>query len=183
MKIYKLSKSFGEKKIFSDFSLTIPDGKVTLIRGESGKGKTTLLRMIAQLDSDYTGQIDKTDAVLLFQEDRLVENMSLFSNMMMVTDDKREAVKILSELGLEENMSAIVSTLSGGMKRRASIARLLLLERNVFLLDEPFTGLDDETKRRTATVINARTKGKTVVVVTHESNDGILLGVSSVVDL
>ena len=183
MKIEIGSKKFGEKIIFNDFSITIPDGEVTLIMGESGRGKTTLLRMMAGLDMDYIGHIDNRDAVLLFQDDRLVENMSLISNMMLVTDDREKAREILTDLGLGGEKESIVSSLSGGMKRRAAVARLLLLERDVYLLDEPFTGLDEETKRKTAEVINKRTEGRTLVIVSHSRQDGILLGASSVVDL
>lgn len=183
MNIEIKSKVFGEKIIFKDFSLNIQDGKVTLIMGESGRGKTTLLRMIAGLDRDYVGHIDDTGAVLLFQEDRLIENMSLMSNMMLVTDDREKACEILSELGLGGEEKSIVSSLSGGMKRRATIARILLLERKVYLLDEPFSGLDEETKRKTAEVIKKRTEGRTLVLVSHSREDGILLGASSVVDL
>lgn len=183
MKIDISSKSFGNKLIFSSFSLNIPDGATVLIRGESGKGKTTLLRMICGLDNDYTGSIDHCDAVLLFQEDRLVENMSVLSNLMLVTDERDKALEMLDSLALKGEEKSIVSTLSGGMKRRVSIARLLLLERSMYLFDEPFTGLDDETKKRVASVIKKRTEGKTVVVVSHSDDSASLFDSSLIVDL
>ena len=183
MKIVIWSKCFGEKVIFKNFSLTIPDGEKVLVRGESGKGKTTLLRMICGLDNDYTGEIDHSDAVLLFQEDRLVENMSVISNLMLVTDDKNKALEMLEKLGLEGEGGSIVSTLSGGMKRRVSIARLLLLERSMYLFDEPFIGLDDETKKKVADVIKKATRDKTVVVVSHGDDAATLFDSPMIVDL
>lgn len=183
MKIEIKDKHFSDKIIFRDFSLSIPDGKTTLIAGGSGRGKTTLLRMIAGLDNEYTGSIDAEDAVLLFQEDRLVENMSVKSNLAMVTDDESDIFVILKSLELEGEEKSIVSSLSGGMKRRVAVARVLLLKRKVYLFDEPFTGLDDETKKKTIEVIKERTKGATVVVVSHRLSDISLLGASYRVDL
>lgn len=183
MKIEIKSKSFGERIIFKDLSLLIRDGESTLICGESGRGKTTLLRMIASLDEDYCGHIDASDGVLLFQENRLIENMSVLSNLELVTDDRRRALGLLKELGLEGEEKSIVSTLSGGMKRRVAIARVLLLESTLYLLDEPFSALDDDTKKKTAEVIRRNTEGKTIIVVSHDIEDGRLLCCSSVVDL
>ncbi len=176
MKIAIKEKRFGGKIIFSDFSLDIPDGASVFLRGESGRGKTTLLRMIASLDRDYDGVIETGRAVMLFQEDRLIENMGVLSNLLLVTDKKDEALRLLERAGLGGEEKSILSSLSGGMKRRVSILRLLLLESDVYLFDEPFNGLDAETKRVVADLIKEKTKGKTIVVVSHSEEDGVLLG-------
>ncbi len=176
MRIDIREKRFGEKVIFRDFSLSARDGERILITGESGRGKTTILRLIAGLDTDYDGKADFPSPVMLFQEDRLVENMSVLSNLLLVTDDREKALSLLEETGLGGEEMSRVSSLSGGMKRRVSIVRLLLVESPVYLLDEPFTGLDEETKRKTAALILEKTRGKTVIAVSHTKGDGMLLG-------
>lgn len=176
MKIDIKEKRFGDKIIFSRFSLDIPDGSSVFLKGESGRGKTTLLRMIAALDRDYDGTIESSRAVMLFQEDRLIENMGVLSNLLLVTGKKDEALALLERVGLKGEEKSILSTLSGGMKRRVSIARLLLLESDVYLFDEPFNGLDSETKKTVASLIREKTEGRTIIVVSHAEEDGVMLG-------
>lgn len=183
MRIDIKEKRFGEKIIFSNFSVDILSGSSVLIKGESGRGKTTLLRMIASLDKDYEGEIEANDAVMLFQEDRLVENMSVLSNLLLVTASRDKALSLLDGVGLKGEEKSIVSSLSGGMKRRVSIARLLLLESDVYLLDEPFSGLDSATRSKVAALIKEKTKGKTLVVVSHSDEDGDILGCERVITL
>lgn len=88
---------------------------------------------------------------------------------------KDEALLLLERVGLESEEKSIIATLSGGMKRRVSIARLLLIESDVYLLDEPFNGLDAETKKLVASIIKEKTEGKTIFVVSHADEDGALL--------
>lgn len=182
MKVDIRKKCFGDKTIFSDFFLDIPDGSRIFLKGESGRGKTTLLRMIAGLDRDYDGTIDSS-AVMLFQEDRLIENMSAISNLLLVTENRNEALSLLERVGLKGEEKSTVSSLSGGMKRRLSIVRLLLVESDVYLLDEPFNGLDSETKKSVAKLVFEKTEGKTVIVVSHADEDAVLLGCTSAVQL
>ncbi len=176
MKIHIHEKRFGDKILFSSFRLFLDRGDSLLVTGESGRGKTTLLRILASLDSDYDGSRPDEKAVMLFQEDRLVENLSVISNLRLVTNDRNAAVKMLSAMGLEKEENSRVSTLSGGMKRRLSLSRLLLLDSPVYLLDEPFTGLDEETKKRCASVVRNVTADRILVVVSHSAEDGKMLG-------
>lgn len=172
MKVYIKDKHFGDKVIFKDFSLFIEDGTTAVVMGESGRGKTTLMRIIAGLDKDYDGFVEKNGKVaLLFQEDRLVENISVISNLLLVTDDRERALLLLKKLGLEKEEKSNISSLSGGMRRRVSIARLLLLDFNTYIFDEPFSSLDEETKKRVSEIIREETKGKTIIVVTHTRED------------
>lgn len=169
MKVEILNKHFGEKVLFNNLSLSFPDNETSLIMGESGSGKTTLLRMIASLDRDYEGKIETKEerATMLFQENRLVENLSVLSNLLLVTDDEKKAEEYLNEVGLKGEEESIVNTLSGGMKRRVSIVRFLLVPSSLYLLDEPFSAMDEETIITTSKLIKRVVENKTTVVVTH----------------
>ncbi len=184
MKCISITKRYGGKTVLSSFSATFTEGRTTLVMGRSGVGKTTLLRVLSGLE-EYEGSIEDEPKVpvVLFQEDRLIENMSVSGNLRAVSDDRAKAEGILSELGLLSDKDKKVRELSGGMKRRVAIARMLLMDGDLYLLDEPFTGLDDDTKEKTAETIRKRLEGKTLIVVTHDREDGVLLGAVETVDM
>ena len=169
MKINIVNKHFGEKVLFSNLSLSLPDNETTLIMGESGSGKTTLLRMIASLDESYEGTIETKEkrATMLFQENRLIENISVLSNLLLVTDDEEKAKEYLNEVGLKGEEKSIVNTLLGGMKRRVRICRFLLVPSSLYLFDEPFSAMDEEKIITTSRLIKRVVKNKTTIVVTH----------------
>ena len=143
MKLININKSFNDLVIFKDFSYDFKEG-FYFIKGASGRGKTTLLKMIASLE-DYEGEIKgNEDVAILFQEDRLLEEFSVFNNLKLVKNDlkKEKAKALLKELKLDCNLDDRVSQLSGGMKRRLAILRCLLLEAKVYLFDEAFNNMD-----------------------------------------
>ena len=185
MRIDIREKKFGSKIIFRDASFTFPDGKRTAVLGESGSGKTTLMRLLSSLDRDFSGYIDNPPRlpIVLFQEDRLSEGISAISNLMAVTDDRDAALSALSSVALAGEEHTKVRDLSGGMKRRLAIARVLLLDFDVLFLDEPFRGLDDETKGRIAELILSRLEGRTLVFITHSKDEIELLQADSVIRL
>lgn len=178
MRIYVVKKAFGEKTVLNQFYGEFPEGKVTSLSGPSGMGKTTVLRLLSGLDRDYSGTMENRPEkpVILFQEDRLVESISVLSNLKAVKNDETLIRKLLEEIGLEGEERSKVSSLSGGMKRRVAIVRMLLKEGDAYFLDEPFTGLDKEAKIKSAELIRKYTAGKTVVVVSHDEEDCALLG-------
>lgn len=185
MKAYIEKKAFGERVVLSRLSLEIEEGKTTLIMAPSGWGKTTLLRILSSLDTEYQGRVENEGKknIVLFQEDRLVENISALSNLLALGVDRDKCISILSSLGLGEDGNKKVSELSGGMKRRVAIARILLLQGDRYFLDEPFRGLDDVNREKTAIIIRDRLKGKTIIVVSHRKDDGILLSSDSTIVL
>lgn len=178
MNIYIKDKHFGDKIIFSDFSLDLPEGKVSVIKSPSGRGKTTLLRIMLSLDKDYEGVIIDPPKfpVVVFQEDRLVESLSVRANLKAVSNDMEKASILIDKLGLSGEMDRKISELSGGMKRRVAIARAFLLDFDWLLLDEPFKGLDESTKKMTAGVILDFSKNKSIILITHDDSDAALMG-------
>ena len=174
MKIEIIKKAFKDKEIFKDFSLNIPDNKITFIMGKSGCGKTTLLRMICGLDKDFTGNIEGvSDRIsFVFQEPRLFPAISLKQNVELVEKGADMNIdEILALVELENDMDEFPGNLSGGMKMRASLARALFYNGDIFLMDEPFSSLDENMKERLIPKVLSLIKGKTVIIVSHDIED------------
>lgn len=182
--IKNLCKSFGEKRVLDNFSVTFPTGSVSCIMAPSGAGKTTLLSIMQGFLKPDSGTVDgipgKMSAV--FQEDRLCEDFCAVSNVRFSCGSKRnrkskeEIVACLSALGLGDSLDKPVRSFSGGMKRRVAIARALTADYELLFLDEPFKGLDEELKLSTAEYIKASAAGKTVIMVSHDEAEADLLG-------
>ncbi len=174
--IKNLSKSFGEKSVLNSINTEIQDGEVLAIMGASGCGKTTLLKIIAGIINPDGGNIFGVPKKLsmVFQEDRLSEEFSAVSNIKAVTGrsvSKSEIKSHLKQLGLENYTNTAVKTLSGGMKRRVSIARAVLYRCDLVIMDEPFKGLDEELKISVMNYVKENTKDRTFIFVTHDKSE------------
>ena len=174
MTIKKLSKKFGKKIIFDSFFLDIGDSGIYALKGESGCGKTTLLRMISGLDKKYSGNIDLENIKRIsyvFQEPRLLEHSTALENVMLVIpkdeNQREKAVYWLKKLGLENEINAYPDELSGGMKQRVAIARAFCYDGDILLLDEAFNGIDEERVKSIADIILEFAKNKPVIIVSH----------------
>lgn len=168
-----LTVCYGDKVALRDVSLTIPRWGVTALVGPSGCGKTTLLRVLGGLLSPQQGRVtglDSKDTAFLFQENRLLPWRTVAQHVTDVAP--RHAATPpqtwLKMVELEGEETTYPAALSGGMARRLALGRCLALEREVLLLDEPFTGVDSQRAGR----ILQRLKelGKPVILVAHEPN-------------
>ena len=180
IKFDNVSLSFENKKIIDDLNFTFEDKKTYAIMGESGIGKTTILNIIAGLLKIDSGSVstDNARVAYLFQDARLFPWLTVADNVTIVSDEPKEVAKyralsILEKLGLLECSDMYPDELSGGMKQRVSIARALMYEHDILLLDEPFRALDEETAKTVAEYVFDESNDKTVIFVTHDKNDVI----------
>lgn len=181
MKIQHLCKSFDGKMVLDHVSLTLESGGTACLMAPSGRGKTTLLRCIAGLETPDAGAVTGVPRRLgyVFQEDRLCDNFSAVANIRLVTGrtlPEKAILQHLEELGLSDSVRLPVSQLSGGMRRRVAIARAVCCGPELLLLDEAFKGLDEQCRRDTAAYIRRRTAGASVLCVTHDPEEATLLG-------
>jgi NitT/TauT family transport system ATP-binding protein len=176
--IENLSKSFGANVVLDRFSATIPEGKRTCIMGPSGCGKTTLLNIRMGLVPPDAGVVRGVPRLksAVFQEDRLCEGFGAAANIRMVCGKTASRELIHShldsiDLSPADYLSKPVSEFSGGMKRRVAIVRAIMAESDIIFLDEPFKGLDEDTKHAVIEYVKKHTQGKTVILVTHDPEE------------
>lgn len=180
-----INKTFGDLPVLKDFCLTMNRGQRYLLMAPSGAGKTTLLRILTGLDNADSGTVAgmPVHAGMVFQEDRLCEEYDAVCNIMLgmnklnmdrtqtVDYVRSEAAKILPG----DCLTKPVKELSGGMRRRVALLRAVLSASGPLILDEPFAGLDEENRIRSAAYIMDRLEGRTLVVTTHREDDMKLL--------
>ena len=165
--------------MLDNIAAAIKAGHTTCIMGPSGIGKTTFLNIMMGLAKADSGEVlnipEKKSAV--FQENRLCEDFSVMTNIKMVNDSLTEDLILshLEKVGLRENARQKVSSLSGGMKRRTALVRAVLAQKDIIFLDEPFKGLDEDTAKKAALYLAENTKNITVIAVTHQKQDAVML--------
>ena len=169
MKLRNMYKSYGDIAVLRGLSLSFAPGGRYQICGPSGCGKTTLLRLLMGLERPDAGEIEAGVATsAVFQENRLCPWLTAEENIRLV-NPKADAAACFAALGLPMDQRS-VSEYSGGMQRRVALARALLAESEVLILDEPFTGLDEENRDRAITAIDRWAGGRTILFVSHESS-------------
>lgn len=177
-----ISKSYSGKKILDQISFTVGEGEGLCLMGPSGCGKTTLFRILLGLESADEGKIEgiRQEALsAVFQEDRLLENLSAVKNVSIVckkTESEKEIRRQLCEILPEEALDKPVRQLSGGMKRRVALVRAVMKKSDLVIMDEPFTGLDEITKKNVIAYLKKTMHGKTFLFSTHQEEEAILLG-------
>ena len=176
-----LSRSFGGRPVLAGLDLDIAPGEFIALIGRSGSGKSTLLRALAGLDREVTGEVQVSGpAAVAFQEPRLVPWKRVRANICLGlrTDDPGAAADAaLAEVGLTERAGAWPLTLSGGEAQRASLARALVREPRLLLLDEPFSALDALTRiAMHRLVLRLWTLHQpAVLLVTHDVDEALAL--------
>ena len=199
IQISNLNKSYGDLSVLRNYSLVMDKGLRYLLMAPSGTGKTTFLRILTGLDNADGGKITgmPTSVGVVFQEDRLCEEYDAICNIMLgigkkkgkvIGKDKesgicgmsrtqiieyvrKEAAKILPE----DCLTKPVKELSGGMRRRVALLRAVLSPSEMLVLDEPFAGLDEENRIRSAAYLLDHLNGRTLLVTTHREDDVELL--------
>ena len=186
--IQNVNKYYGDAHVLRDIDLDIQSGEFVALVGQSGGGKSTLLRLIAGLEETSTGEIAQdghtidglnANSRVMFQDDRLLPWMSVQDNLTFGhTSDKArlaEAQKLLHEVELDDFANAYPDSLSGGQRQRVALARALMANPQLLLLDEPLGALDALTRRKMQELILKlwQERQMTTILVTHDVNEAV----------
>ena len=191
IKLINISKAYGEKKILDNFSYEFPKSGFVAIVGPSGQGKTTLANIILGLKKPNTGTVEVNGTIsAVFQENCLIPQKNVLFNTLLAAKDSKnklaacksysddnvslenKATLILEELGLGNDLSTPIDDLSGGMARRVAIARSLCFDADIYIMDEPLSGLDEATRNQVLKVIQKYTtkNNKLLIMITHDKD-------------
>ena len=185
IEVINLTKSFGEETVLKNFSMTLEEGEIVAVMGSSGRGKSTLLNILGGLDKEYSGTVQYAPEVFreteipfpfVFQESHSLLPWKSVEENVRIAGKRLTQARIeeaLTSVGLFEHRKKKPGELSGGMKQRVSLARALVCNARVMLLDEPFASLDEEMRRKLQELIRdlSRTKNIAMVLVTHERSE------------
>lgn len=178
IKFNNVTFQYDKTLVLNDFSLEInPKDRICLF-GDSGSGKTTILKLILGLETPQKGNVEKPYNIkpsVVFQEDRLLPFKTVLENITLFGCDTEKALILLEKLGLKGYANSYPSELSGGMCRRVALARALSVDFDFLILDEPFTGLDQRNTETVSNLINEILGDRPLIMVTHSKAEAELL--------
>ncbi|MEJ5229213.1 ABC transporter ATP-binding protein [Pseudothermotoga sp. U03pept] len=179
LELTNVCKDFGKLKVLKDITLTVCEGESVAIVGKSGCGKTTLLRIIASLESPSCGEVKREFQRIgyVFQEDRLIPWCTAYENLFFVCEEDEKILDVLRLVGLESFKDYKPRKLSGGMRQRLNLARAIVTNPGLILFDEPFQSLDLVTKSKLIDDLRVILKkvGTTYILVTHDIREAACL--------
>lgn len=191
LEIKQLTKTYNTNTIFKELDLTVADGEVLSIVGPSGIGKTTLIKILAGLETADAGEVRLNDEQLaidgtradakvglIFQDFNLFPNYTVIENIMLAPINvsrlsrdaaKAKATALLATLGMTDKADLYPYQLSGGQKQRVAIARALAMDPKILAYDEPTSGLDEASTKQVAEVVKTlKAQGVTQLIITHD---------------
>jgi sulfonate transport system ATP-binding protein len=178
----QVDKQFGDRAVLKNLSLDIASGEFVALLGTSGSGKSTFLRVLGALDAEVEGTVRvPRRRAIVFQDPRLMPWLSVLRNVTLglpqTEQVRRHGLETLAEVGLEQHANAWPRTLSGGEAQRAALARAMVREPQLLLLDEPFGALDALTRIRMHALLHDLylRHRPAVLLVTHDVDEAILL--------
>lgn len=187
IKLENITKKYGEQIVLDNFSLNVSGGERIALIGASGRGKTTLLRIISGLENADGGTVECSGKIAyMFQEARLLPWKNARENILAVLNKDNAALadKYLDAVGLFDDKDKLPTSLSGGMAQRVAFARFLAYaeatDAEILLLDEPFSALDGDTASTMLSLLDSFTAGKTLILVTHDDTHADALGAKTV---
>ena len=188
-----VTKSFGNIQALRGVDLKIKKGEFVTVFGPNGAGKTTLIKLLATLTKPTSGKViianhdikkepDKVRALIgvishdpyLYGNLSALENIGFFASLYGISQPKEKAIQVIKQVGLESRMHDLVRTFSRGMQQRLAVARAIVHNPKIFLLDEPYTGLDQHGARIFGDLLNwLKTENRTIVMTTHNLPEGL----------
>jgi len=191
LEIKQLTKTYTTNTIFKALDLSVADGEVLSIVGPSGIGKTTLIKILAGLETADAGEVRLNDEQLaidgtradakvglIFQDFNLFPNYTVIENIMLAPINvsrlsrdaaKAKATALLTTLGMADKAALYPYQLSGGQKQRVAIARALAMDPKILAYDEPTSGLDEASTKQVAEVVKTlKAQGVTQLIITHD---------------
>jgi heme ABC exporter ATP-binding subunit CcmA len=193
--VHDITKNFGSMTVLDNVNFSVESGEFLTIVGPNGAGKTTLIKIMATLVNATRGTVEiggfnvkkspeKVRGIIgvishntyLYNELTAGENLKFFGKMYAIPENDRRVDEVLGDTGLADRKHDRVGTFSRGMKQRLSIARAIFHKPSVLLLDEPYTGLDQQASASLESVLNSLTgSGITTIMISHDLKRGLAL--------